>query len=172
MFHIGGLKMEVIAYTGLGSNMGDKRGNIKAALELLGRVPGVKLLRVAPFYRTAPVGYTEQDWFVNTVAEVETTLSPAELLAACLDIENRLGRVRDIRWGPRVIDLDLLLYNGQVIDEPDLVVPHPRMHERAFVLVPLADLAPELVIPGRGRVSELLAAVGREGVEEIVGTPY
>ncbi|MBE3588464.1 MAG: 2-amino-4-hydroxy-6-hydroxymethyldihydropteridine diphosphokinase [Thermoanaerobacteraceae bacterium] len=159
--------MEVVAYIGLGSNMGGKKANLKAALELLGRVPGVRLLRVAPFYRTDPVGYTDQDWFVNTVAEVETTLSPRELLAACLDIENRLGRVRDIRWGPRVIDLDLLLYNGQVIDEPGLVVPHPRMHERAFVVVPLADLVPELVIPGRGKVSKLLAVVGRQGVEQL-----
>ncbi|WP_027356279.1 2-amino-4-hydroxy-6-hydroxymethyldihydropteridine diphosphokinase [Desulfofundulus thermocisternus] len=159
--------MEVVAYIGLGSNMGGKKANLKAALELLGRVPGVKILRVAPFYRTEPVGYTDQDWFVNTVAEVETTLSPRELLAACLEVENRLGRVRGVRWGPRVIDLDLLLYNGQVIDEPDLVVPHPLMHERAFVLVPLADLAPDLVIPGRGGVRELLAGVDRQGVEQL-----
>lgn len=152
------------AYIGLGSNMGDKRASILAALELLGKTPGIALLRTAPLYRTAPVGYTEQEWFVNTVAEIDTTLSPRELLAACLEIERRLGRVRSMRWGPRVIDLDLLLYGELVVDEPDLVVPHPRMHERAFVLVPLADLAPDLAVPGRGKVKDLLGSLDTSGV--------
>ncbi|WP_035106731.1 2-amino-4-hydroxy-6-hydroxymethyldihydropteridine diphosphokinase [Desulfovirgula thermocuniculi] len=152
------------AYIGLGSNMGDKKAGILRALEELGKTPGVALLRVAPLYRTAPVGYTDQDWFVNTVAEIDTALSPRELLAACLEIERRLGRVRGVRWGPRVIDLDLLLYGDLVVDEPDLAVPHPRMHERAFVLVPLADLAPDLVVPGRGKVRDLLCGLDTSGV--------
>ncbi|MGB9803697.1 2-amino-4-hydroxy-6-hydroxymethyldihydropteridine diphosphokinase [Desulfofundulus sp.] len=158
---------QVKAYIGLGSNMGDKKRNLRVALEMLQGVSGITLLRVAPFYRTDPVGYTDQDWFINTVAEVGTTLPPRELLATCLEVENCLGRVRSLRWGPRVIDLDLLLYDGRVIVEPDLQVPHPRMHERAFVLVPLADLVPDFVIPGRGRVRELLAGVDRKGVEHL-----
>jgi len=161
----------VTAYIGLGSNLGDKRKNIRRALELLGGVPGVRVRRVAPLYRTAPVGYTEQDWFINTVAEVETSLPPEELLRVCLDIENRLGRVRIIRWGPRTVDLDLLLYGERAIDRPQLTVPHPRLHERAFVLVPLADLVPEMVVPGRGRVKGLLAGLPpeqRETVERMV----
>lgn len=155
------------AYISLGSNMGDKRANIEKALALLQKIRGIQLLRVAPLYRTAPVGYKNQDWFINTVAEIETTLSPRDLLAACLDIENRLGRVRTVRWGPRVIDLDLLLYGEKVIHEPDLTVPHPRMHERAFVMIPFADLASDLVVPGRGRVGELLAGLNREGCVQL-----
>ncbi|OAT80710.1 2-amino-4-hydroxy-6-hydroxymethyldihydropteridine diphosphokinase [Desulfotomaculum copahuensis] len=159
--------LPVKAYIGIGSNLGDKAANIKKGLDLLAGTPGVRLLRVAPYYRTAPVGYTDQDWFVNTAAEVATALPPEDLLAACLEVENRLGRVRTIRWGPRVIDLDLLLYGDRVINWPQLTVPHPRLHERAFVLVPLADLVPELTVPGRGRVDRLLAGLAPEQRETV-----
>jgi len=151
----------VVAYVGLGSNMGNKTANIRRALALLDAAPGVRVVRVAPCYRTAPVGYTRQDWFVNTVAEIETELPPLELLKLLLALEDRLGRVRGTRWGPRTIDLDLLVYGREEIDTPELVIPHPRMHERAFVMVPLADLAPEMEIPGRGKTAELALSLAK-----------
>lgn len=150
------------AYVGLGSNLGDKEANIKKALKLLETSPGVQVKRVASFYRTAPVGYTRQDWFLNTVAEVETGLKPHELLSLLLDIEERLGRVRTVRWGPRTVDLDLLIFGRETINAPDLIVPHPRMSERAFVMVPLAELAPEFTIDGRGKAAELAEALKKE----------
>ncbi|MBC7106991.1 MAG: 2-amino-4-hydroxy-6-hydroxymethyldihydropteridine diphosphokinase, partial [Firmicutes bacterium] len=130
------------AYVGLGTNLGNKMENLQVALGLLAAARGVRVLRVAGVYRTAPWGFAEQDWFLNTVAEVATTRVPRRLLEVLLEIEARMGRRRSTRWGPRVIDLDLLLYDNRVLHEPDLVVPHPRMHERAFVLVPLAELEP------------------------------
>ncbi|MFZ5642705.1 MAG: 2-amino-4-hydroxy-6-hydroxymethyldihydropteridine diphosphokinase [Bacillota bacterium] len=143
-------------YVGIGSNIGDKKGSIIKALELLkadGRFSGVK---TAPFYKTDPVGYTDQDWFLNTVAAFETDLSPHELLRVLMSIEEEMGRVRTIRWGPRVIDLDIILYGDLKIDFPNLQVPHPRLEERAFVVAPLADLSPDLVMPC-GKTSFLLA---------------
>lgn len=132
------------AYVGLGTNLGDKMENLRVALALLAAASAVRVLRVADVYRTAPWGYADQDWFLNTVAELETMLAARHLLEVLLDIEGRMGRRRGVRWGPRIIDLDLLLYGDRVVREPDLVVPHPRMHERAFVLVPLAELEPSL----------------------------
>jgi 2-amino-4-hydroxy-6-hydroxymethyldihydropteridine diphosphokinase len=128
--------------------MGDPRANLEKAIDLLNDTEGIEVTAVAPFYRTAPVGYTEQDYFINTVAEINTSLSPLQLLEKMQQIENKLGRVRVIRWGPRTVDLDLLLYGDEKIAGPDLEVPHPRMHQRAFVMVPLADLNPQLVIQG------------------------
>lgn len=145
----------VICYLGLGSNLGDKEKNLRTALLCLDRQQSVRVKRVAPFYLTAPVGFERQDWFLNTVAEVETGLSPRRLLAVLSGIEEKMGRVREIRWGPRVIDLDILLYGDAVVNEPDLVIPHPEMKKRAFVLVPLADLVPGLFLPGGGTVAEL-----------------
>lgn len=159
-------------FVGLGSNMGDKAGYIYRALNMLGDSPGVEIQALAPFYRTEPVGYTEQDWFLNTVAEIRTSLGPRELLAEMLEIEDRLGRKRTIRWGPRVVDLDLLLYGRQVISEPGLEVPHPRMCERAFVMVPLADLAPHLVLPGGKRAAELAEVLKGEQEIERWHLPY
>jgi 2-amino-4-hydroxy-6-hydroxymethyldihydropteridine diphosphokinase len=153
----------MLAYIGLGSNLGDRAGNLKEALHRLNRSPSTAVTRVASFYRSDPVGFTEQDDFINTVAELETVLPPRELLALLLSIEEELGRVRTVRWGPRTVDLDLLLCGDEQIDEPDLIVPHPRLHERAFVLVPLADLAPGLLLPGRGRVADL---AGRLAIEQ------
>ena len=147
--------MLTTAYIGLGSNLGDKEANIKKALELLGKNPGVQVKKVASFYKTAPLYVTKQDWFLNTVAEIETGLNAHELLTLLKDTEKKLDRTPTIRWGPRTIDLDLLLFGGDKVDSPNLIVPHPRMTERAFVMVPLAEIAPQLCVPGRGRAGEL-----------------
>jgi len=152
----------VIAYVGLGSNMGDKRANLSRALDLLAIAPGIELLRTAPCYATAPVGYTQQDWFLNTVTELETQLPPLELLRLLLGLEEEMGRVRLVTWGPRIIDLDLLLYGQTTLESPELTLPHPRMHQRAFVLVPLADLAPKLEILGLGRALDLAVQLRAE----------
>lgn len=151
-----------IAYIGLGSNLGDRKDNLNRALELLREVSGVKVSRVAPFYCTEPVGFLEQEWFLNTVAEINTSLSACELLDAMLKIEDKLGRVRTVRWGPRIIDLDLLIYGNERINKLGLSVPHPHLKERAFVLVPLATLNPSLVLPGGERVDRLAEALREE----------
>jgi len=153
-----------IAYIGLGSNLGDKEANLKKALGLLDASPEMRVKKVASLYRTAPLGYTGQDWFLNTVAGVETSLSPHELLSLLLDIEERLGRVRTIRWGPRTVDLDLLLFGREEVNTPDLMIPHPRMSKRTFVMVPLAELAPKLMIPGRGIAADLAKSLKKEQV--------
>jgi 2-amino-4-hydroxy-6-hydroxymethyldihydropteridine diphosphokinase len=141
-----------LAYVGLGANLGDREGTIRAAVADLPGVVAVSTLR-----ETDPVGITDQPRFLNGVAVLQTELAPRELLDVLLAVERRLGRERGRRWGPRTIDLDLLLYGDEVIDETGLTIPHPRLHERRFVLEPLADLAPELVVPGHGRVKDLLA---------------
>ena len=145
------------AYVGLGANLDDRRATIERALRLLGEVPGVDVLAVSALHETDPVGFENQPRFLNGAVAVETALTARELLGVLLDVERRLGRTRDgPRFGPRTIDLDLLLYGEAVLDEPGLTVPHPRLHERRFALEPLAELAPGLVVPGRGRVEELL----------------
>ena len=141
-----------VAYVGLGANLGDREATIRAAVAELPGVVGVSNLR-----ETDPVGVTDQPRFLNGVAALQTELPPRELLDVLLAVERRLGRERRERWGPRTIDLDLLLYGDQEIAEDGLIVPHPHLHERRFVLEPLADLAPQLVVPGRGRVEDLLA---------------
>ena len=141
-----------LAYVGLGANLGDREGTIRAAVADLPGVVAVSTLR-----ETDPVGFTDQPRFLNGVAALETELAPRELLDVLLAVERRLGRERGKRWGPRTIDLDLLLYGDEVIAETGLTIPHPRLHERRFVLEPLADLAPKLVVPGHGRVKDLLA---------------
>jgi 2-amino-4-hydroxy-6-hydroxymethyldihydropteridine diphosphokinase len=147
------------AYVGLGANLGPREETIRRALDLLQRASGVDVVAVSELRETDPVGVADQPRFLNGVAALETSLIARELLDLLLDVERELGRVRDERWGPRVIDLDLLLYGDETLDEPGLRVPHPRLHERRFALEPLAELAPELEIPGRGRVSALLAAL-------------
>jgi 2-amino-4-hydroxy-6-hydroxymethyldihydropteridine diphosphokinase len=148
------------AYVGIGSNLGDREATIARALELLDDPPAIRLARVATVRETAPVGVVDQPAFLNTVALVETTLGPRELLGRLLTVERSLGRVRTgERWGPRTVDLDLLLHGDAALDEPGLTLPHPRLHERRFVLEPLYELAPDLLVPGRGRVSELLSAL-------------
>lgn len=143
------------AYVGLGANLGDREGAIRRAAELIGAA------RLSTISETEPWGYADQPRFLNAVAEVETELRARELLASLLAVERALGREREAgpRWGPRTIDVDLLLYGEQTIDEPGLTVPHPRLHERRFVLEPLAELAPALEVPGLGAVQALLAAL-------------
>jgi 2-amino-4-hydroxy-6-hydroxymethyldihydropteridine diphosphokinase len=142
---------------GLGSNLGDREGAIRAALERLAALPNVAVAAVSRLRETDPVGVTDQPRFLNGAAAIDTTLSPRALLAALLDVERSLGRTREgARYGPRTIDLDLLLYGDEAVDEPGLRVPHPRLHERAFALEPLLDLDPHLAVPGRGPVSTLL----------------
>jgi 2-amino-4-hydroxy-6-hydroxymethyldihydropteridine diphosphokinase len=146
------------AYVGLGANLGKREDTLRRAIELLRDADGVAVVAVSQLRETDPVGVLEQPPFLNGAAAVETTLSPRELLDALLGIERELGRVRDgTRWGPRKIDLDLLLYADDFVVESGVRVPHPRLHERRFALEPLAELDPELRIPGRGRVSDLLA---------------
>jgi len=146
------------AYVALGSNLDDPRTQVLRGFEALASLPDTSLVARSRLYRSAPWGVAEQPEFVNAVAELETRLTPLDLLGALLAIERSAGRERDrARWGPRVLDLDLLLYGNAVLDQPGLTLPHRYLHERAFVLLPLADLAPELEVPGRGRVRELLA---------------
>lgn len=144
-------------YLSLGSNMGDRGANIARALEKLsGR--GVRVTRASSLYETEPVEFREQAWFLNSVVEAETELEPSELLAAALEVERALGRERRVPKGPRLIDIDILLYGDAVIDTPELQVPHPRMAARRFVLVPFAEIAPHAVHPVlKKTVAELLA---------------
>jgi 2-amino-4-hydroxy-6-hydroxymethyldihydropteridine diphosphokinase len=147
-----------LAYVGLGSNMGDREALIRRAAEAIGA------RRVSSVRETEPWGYEAQPVFLNAVAELETTLTPGQLLDHLLDVERRLGRDRvGPKWGPRTIDLDLLLYGDEVVDEPGLQVPHPFLLERLFVLEPLAELAPAQRIPGNGTVSEALAGLQSAG---------
>ncbi|MDQ3162028.1 MAG: 2-amino-4-hydroxy-6-hydroxymethyldihydropteridine diphosphokinase [Actinomycetota bacterium] len=149
--------MRTSAYIGLGSNLGDREANLRRAVEAVD-ASSTWLKRVSSFRDTEPVGFENQPRFLNAAMEVGTVLSARELLESLLEIEQRLGRVRDgQRFGPRTIDLDLLVYGDSSIVEPGLSVPHPRLHERRFVLEPLAEIAPQLVIPGLGRVTSLLA---------------
>ena len=145
------------AFVGLGANIGDREATMRAALERLAGVDGVKVVAVSSFRETDPVGMVDQPRFLNAAAELETTLAPRELLDALLAVERSLGRTRDgPRFGPRTIDLDLLLHGDEPVDEPGLTVPHPRLGERAFVLEPLHELDPELVVPGWGPLETLL----------------
>jgi 2-amino-4-hydroxy-6-hydroxymethyldihydropteridine diphosphokinase len=148
-------------YVGVGANLGTPRETIAAALALLDQESDVELVAVSTLRETDPVGYEEQPRFLNGVVQLGTELSPQELLARLLAIETRLGRVRGEgpRFGPRTIDLDLLLYGEETIDEPGLTLPHPRLHERRFVLEPLAELDPALEVPGRGPVQALLTGL-------------
>ncbi|MEX2612878.1 MAG: 2-amino-4-hydroxy-6-hydroxymethyldihydropteridine diphosphokinase [Gaiellaceae bacterium] len=148
------------AYIGLGANLGPREVTLLRAADLLAADPGIEVLEISQLRETEPVGDVEQPSFLNGAVAVETTLSPRELLDVLLHVERELGRVRDgERWGPRTIDLDLLLYGDEIVDEDGLRVPHPRLHERRFALEPLVDLEPELEIPGLGRVSDSLTGL-------------
>jgi 2-amino-4-hydroxy-6-hydroxymethyldihydropteridine diphosphokinase len=148
------------AYVGLGANLGDRESTLRAAVDALSAEEGIEVVSVSTLRETEPVGVGEQPRFLNGAVELETTLTARELLDRLLAVEERFGRVRvPGQHGPRTLDLDLLLYGDEVIDEPELHVPHPRLHERRFVLEPLAELAPGLLVPGRGDMESLLRGV-------------
>jgi len=146
--------MPTIAYIGIGSNVGDREANCLRAVEFLAETG--KVIAVSSFYRTEPVGYRDQEEFINAVAALETGVLPDDLLAACLAIEDRLARKRIVRRGPRTLDLDILLYGDLVMNRPELIIPHPLMAERRFVLVPLAEIAPGVVHPVLQKTAEQL----------------
>jgi len=139
--------MENIAYLSIGSNIGNRLAAFHEALQLLDGNEWINVIGISSLYETEPVGYTDQDCFLNAVIKVSTSLSPEKLLQTCLNIEVKLGRKREIRWGPRTLDLDILLYNQENIETESLSVPHPRMQERAFVIVPLLELDPDIKLP-------------------------
>ena len=157
------------AYVGIGSNLQMPARQVDEACGLLAEIPGSRLVRCSSLYRSAPFGGIEQPDFVNAVAALLTTLEPADLLAKLQEIEKRQGRDRDgARWGPRVLDLDLLVFGGQSIDQPGMTVPHPGIAERNFVLLPLGEIAPDLVIPGLGRVADLPVNKDEPSISRIV----
>ena len=156
-----------VAYVGLGSNLNRPLRQVRDALQELRQIPGSRLVRHSPLYRSAPIGPPDQPDYVNAVAMLATELDPFDLLDALQAIETRHGRERSVHWGPRTLDLDLLLYADRRIDSPRLQVPHPQLHRRAFVLVPLHDIAPQLTVPGHGALSALLAAVDRQGLRPV-----
>ncbi|MGY1521791.1 2-amino-4-hydroxy-6-hydroxymethyldihydropteridine diphosphokinase [Luteimonas sp. A482] len=161
----------VVACVGLGGNVGEVARTLADAVLALAALPGSRLLRASHVYRTPAWGRRDQPDFLNAAATLETVLRPRQLLDALLEIEQRFGRERAAgdsgRWGPRTLDLDLLLYADAVVDEPGLRVPHPHLHERAFALVPLAEIAPDAVIPGHASVRAALAALDADGIEAI-----
>lgn len=155
------------AYVALGANLDDPATTVRAAFAALANLPDSRIVHCSSLYRTAPVGLADQPEFINAVAELETSLAPEALLDALLEIEQRFGRIRAERNGPRTLDLDLLLYDDQCVDLPRLTLPHPRLHLRAFVLQPLAEIAPDLEIPGRGTVAAWLPAVANQGIVKL-----
>jgi len=157
----------VKAAIALGSNLDGPEARVRRAFAQLAALPQTMVAARSPLYRTAPVGYADQPPFINACVLVETRLPARELLDGLLEIERREGRVRDVPNGPRTLDLDIVLYGGATIDEPGLCVPHPRAHERAFVLAPLVDVWPDATIPGHGTARECLAQVGGQAIERI-----
>jgi 2-amino-4-hydroxy-6-hydroxymethyldihydropteridine diphosphokinase len=148
----------------LGSNLGNRLETVQGAIDEIADTPGVTLTRVSPVYETAPVGGPEQGSYFNAVVEIRTLLTPDLVLERCNSIEEAFQRVRVERWGPRTLDVDVITFEDVVQDDPRLTLPHPRAHERAFVLAPWLDIDPEAQVPGHGRVADLLAQVGLEGV--------
>jgi len=155
------------AYVALGANLGDPAATLRAAFGALANLPESRVVRCSSLYRTAPIGNIKQPEFINAVAKLETTLAPESLLDALLEIETRFGRQRAEKNGPRTLDLDLLLYNDHELSLPRLTLPHPRLHLRAFVLHPLAEIAAEIVIPGRGNIAAWLPAVAIQGIAKL-----
>lgn len=157
-----------VAYVGLGSNLGSPDSMLHQGLAALAALPQTQVLAASSLYRSAPIGAAGQPDFVNAVARLSTGLAPLALLAGLLDIERGLGRKRSVRNAPRTLDLDLLLYDADVIAEPGLAVPHPRMHERGFVLLPLLEISPDCLIPGKGPAAQWLERSRDQIVERIV----
>ena len=156
-----------IAYVALGANLGDAEGSLRAVMRELSALPGIRLLKSSSLYRTAPVGLKNQPDFINAAVVLDTELDSHALLRALFDIEQRFGRQRSIPNAPRTLDLDLLLYDDEVSDDSTLTLPHPRMHERAFVLAPLVEIAPGLSIPGKGPIADLLAQCGDQQIQRM-----
>lgn len=154
-------------FIGLGSNLGDRRSYLEAACCELSAHPGIRVLQRSSLYETEPLGYLDQGWFLNQVVEMETILDAEQLLSFTQGIEDDLGRKRSLRWGPRVIDLDILLYGDLVLNLPKLIIPHPRMYERQFVLVPLAEIAGKFLHPDGKTSREHMEILQRKGAEEI-----
>ncbi|MBN1614332.1 MAG: 2-amino-4-hydroxy-6-hydroxymethyldihydropteridine diphosphokinase [Deltaproteobacteria bacterium] len=140
----------IIVFVGLGSNLDNPLSRCREAIGYVAEIEGIDVLRRSSFFRTEPVGVRDQEWFINAVIEIRTILTPRELLAVLKEIEDRMGRKSPIRWGPRIIDLDILFYGQQVIQEKDIVIPHPELHRRRFVLEPLFELAPYFIHPSFG----------------------
>ena len=159
------------AFIALGSNLENPAAQVRAGFAALAALPSTKLTMKSSLYRSAAVGFAEQPEFINAVAAVDTALAPRALLPALLEIERRHGRVREFLNAPRTLDLDLLLYGDIRLDEPELTIPHPRMHLRAFVLAPLAEIAPQCVIPGRGVLCDLLRAIDAGSATRIESAP-
>ena len=155
-----------VAYVGLGANLGDARATLARAFEALAQLPATRLLATSPLYRSAPVDASGPD-YLNAVAQIETALDAPALLTRLQAIEQAHGRERPYRNAPRTLDLDLLIHGDSVIDTPALTVPHPRLHERAFVLRPLADLVPGLIVPARGAIADLLPAVAMQRIDRL-----
>jgi 2-amino-4-hydroxy-6-hydroxymethyldihydropteridine diphosphokinase len=156
------------AYIGVGSNLGDSLARVRAAFESLAALPGSRLVARSRLYRTRPFGPVQQGDFINAVAGMLTQLTALELFAQIRGIEVAAGRVRTERWGPRTLDLDLLVFGDECIDTADLKVPHPGIAERGFVLAPLVDIAPALRVPGMGRAGELLRRLPEDGIAEVI----
>ena len=154
----------VTAYIGLGGNVGDVFTNMQSALHTLNSNEQISVRSISNLYKTPPWGIEDQDWFLNACASIETELSAQELLNQCLETEKTLKRVRDVRWGPRTIDLDVLIFGQEVIEEDKLQIPHPRMHERAFVLKPMADIAPQLMLRDKN-ISQWLAEIDSSEIQ-------
>jgi len=152
------------AVLALGSNLGDRRQNLQSAADGLFDAPGLGFRAVSPVYETRPVGGPDQPDYLNAVIAVETVLPARAILDRAHRVEDALRRVREVRWGPRTIDVDLIVVGDEISDDPELTLPHPHAHERAFVLAPWADIEPDAEIPGRGRVTDLLDAIGLNGV--------
>ncbi|PPC94814.1 MAG: 2-amino-4-hydroxy-6-hydroxymethyldihydropteridine diphosphokinase [Methylotenera sp.] len=160
------------AYVALGSNLADPIAQVRTAIAALGTLPQTQVIKVSSLYRTAPIGYKEDEVaqvpdFINAVAELKTELSPVELLDALFVIENAAGRERPYRYAPRILDCDLLLYEDEVLNTDKLTLPHPRMHSRGFVLLPLFEIAPELSIPNHGKISALLKPHLNAGIQKL-----
>lgn len=154
----------------LGSNLGDRLENLQGGVDALFDAPGLGFVGVSPVYETAPVGGPDQPSYLNAVIVADTALPACTILDRAHGVEEVFGRVREQHWGPRTLDVDVIVYGDEVSDDPELTLPHPRAHERAFVLAPWRDIDPDAVIPGRGRIAGLLAAAGLDGVQRVNGS--